>query len=71
MDITMWVTGVTTLAGLAKSWLDLKKSGTDLQRARAELAKIADRTSSAVTQNQQTEVKTVIDSDLPGGSQPR
>lgn len=40
IDVSTWVAGVTSLAGVAKAWIDLKTSATDLQTAKLDLAKL-------------------------------
>ena len=39
MDPSTWIATVTALGGLVKAWIDARKSGIDLQKAKLEIAK--------------------------------
>lgn len=38
MDPTPWIVGVTALGNLVKAWIDARKSGIDLQKAKLDIA---------------------------------
>ena len=65
MDVTTWVAGITSLAGMAKAWVDLKKSGTDLAKVRLEITKLEAQPQRAPDQSEIEGLrKTVIDQEL-------
>jgi len=39
MNMTDWASSITAVAGLTKAWLDVRKSGLDLTKARQEMSK--------------------------------